>query len=125
MITFKHRGDFSKTERFLKRGNKLEYLDLLHSYGRAGVEALANATPVDSGVTASSWDYKIVKSAWGLTVSWFNTNVVSGTPIAIVLQYGHATRNGGFVQGIDYINPAIKPIFDSLADSIWRVVRKV
>ena len=111
MIRFSHKGDFSKVTRFLERAKEVVHLGDLDKYGREGVAALASATPVDSGLTASSWYYEIV-----------NRN---GSAIAIILQYGHGTRNGGWVQGRDYINPAIQPIFDKIANEAWKEVTKL
>lgn len=122
MIVIKHKGNFNKTERFLNRISKVDFLRILEKYGREGVNALAAATPVDSGLTANSWYYEIKTSRNSYTISWGNSNVVNGVPIAIVLQYGHATKNGGFVRGRDYINPAIQPIFDKIAEEAWREV---
>jgi len=122
MIIIRHSGNFSNTERFLKKASSLSYLQLLDKYGRAGVAALASATPIDSGLTADSWSYEIISSRNSYQIIWKNSNVVNGVAIAILLQYGHGTRNGGFVQGRDYINPAMKPIFDKLAEEAWREV---
>lgn len=125
MIGYKLQGDFSKTENFLdkiKRNYVLEHLD---KYGQLGVEALSAATPVDSGLTASSWSYTITRTRTSATITFHNSNIQNGVPIAIILQYGHATRNGGYVQGRDYINPAIQPIFDDLAAKAWGEVTKL
>jgi len=122
MVVFKHRGSFNNTEKFLKRATKINYRQILESYGREGVNALASATPVDSGVTASSWDYEVTIGKGSYSIAWTNSNVRDGVPIAIILQYGHGTGTGGYVQGRDYINPAIKPIFDKIAKSVWREV---
>lgn len=125
MITFRQKGDFSKLNRFLERAKETVRLGDLDRYGREGVAALASATPVDSGLTASSWYYEISRSKEGATISFKNSNINKGVPIAIILQYGHATRNGGWVEGRDYINPAIQPIFDRLANDAWKEVRKL
>lgn len=122
MIVFKHRGKFKKVEKFLTRNQRLEYIKILDKYGREGVAALQAATPVDSGETAGAWGYKIQIFGRSFNITWTNSNVVDGVPIAIIIQYGHATRNGGYVQGKDYINPALKPIFDRLVDEAWREV---
>jgi hypothetical protein len=119
MITITHKGNFSKTEKFLKKGFNRDYLTILEKYGREGVAALANATPIDSGETANSWGYKIDHYNGGATISWTNTSIVNGVSIAVLIQYGHGTRNGGYVQGRDYINPAIRPIFDKIANELW------
>lgn len=122
MISFRHKGDFSKVTRFLvdAKGKKLERI--LEKCGREGVAALASATPIDTGKTASSWFYKIEISKGSGTVSFYNSNIQNGVPIAIILQYGHGTRNGGWVEGRDYINPAMQPVFDKIANDAWREV---
>ena len=122
MITIKARGDFRKTESFFNRLIKADYLSILSKYGRRGVDALAAATPADSGKTASSWEYQIVDSGDSASIVWSNTNVNKGVNIAVILQYGHGTRNGGYVQGRDYINPAMQPIFDEIANEAWMEV---
>ena len=123
-VVFKHKGNLKKTTRFLERMVKEEYLKNLDKYGQEGVQALSLATPVDSGKTATSWDYRIEKTNDGTKIVWTNSNVNKGVNIAIILQYGHGTRNGGYVQGRDYINPAIRPIFDKIADDAWKEVTK-
>lgn len=122
MITFKHTGNFNKTDTFLKELIMSDYMNVLEKYGREGVRALAAATPIDSGETARSWGYTIKKYKGGASITWTNSHVVNGVPIAIILQYGHATRNGGYVQGRDYINPTLQPIFDKIANEVWREV---
>lgn len=122
MITFKHRGDFNNTERFFKRAQKMDFYKNLEKYARAGVATLASATPVDTGLTAASWDYEIRKEKNKVSIYWTNSNIQNGVPIAVILQYGHGTNNGGYVQGRDYINPAIQPIFDQIAESAWKEV---
>lgn len=124
MIKFKQKGDFSKTTNFLQATNKNNAISILERYGKDGVNALAAATPIDSGETANSWYYEITKSATGYAISFNNSNIQNGVPIAIILQYGHGTRNGGWVEGRDYINPAIQPLFDKIADSVWREVKR-
>ncbi len=124
MIKFKHYGDFKKTERFFKRASKINIQDILKKFGKEGVEALSAATPERTGVTKDSWDYEIITSSKSSTIIWTNSNIVHGVSIAIILQYGHGTKNGGYVQGRDYINPAIQPIFDKLADEAWREVTR-
>lgn len=121
-ITFRHKGDFSKTEKFFNSLLKLDYLNVLERYGRAGVAALASATPKDSGLTAASWDYEITHNGKETSIAFTNSNVKDGVNIAIILQYGHGTRNGGYVAGRDYINPAIQPIFDKIASDAWKEV---
>jgi len=124
MISFTQTGDFSKTSKFLSKAKGLRISDL-GKYGEQGVTALARNTPVDSGVTASSWSYKIITAGGKTTISWFNSSKVEGVPIAVILQYGHATKNGRWVAGRDYINPAIRPIFDKIADLAWKEVTKL
>jgi hypothetical protein len=125
MITFRQRGDFSKLTNFMERAKEAVHLGNLDKYGQEGVAALASATPVDTGQTANSWYYKIEQKNGSVSIGFYNTNIQNGVPIAIILQYGHATRNGGWVQGRDYINPAIQPIFDKIADTAWREVTKL
>ena len=124
MITFRHQGDFSKTTRFLEKVKGAVKLSDLDKYGREGVNALASATPVDSGLTAKSWYYTSQNKNGSVTITFNNSNIQNGVPIAIILQYGHGTRNGGWVQGRDYINPAIQPIFDKIANNAWREATK-
>lgn len=125
MISFRQQGDFARLTRYLERVKNVAHLGDLDKYGQAGVAALASATPVDSGQTANSWYYKIEHSKGSATISFHNSNIQNGVLIAIILQYGHGTGTGGWVQGRDYINPAIQPIFDSLANEAWREVTKV
>ena len=125
MIGFRQKGDFSKLTRYLERAKEVVRLGDLDKYGREGVAALASATPVDSGLTASSWEYEITITGNRASISFYNTNVQNGIPIAIILQYGHGTRNGGWVVGRDYINPAIQPIFDKIANNAWGEVTKL
>ena len=122
MISFRQKGDFSKLEKMLKNSFGKNYRRVLEQYGREGVAALAAATPKDSGKTASSWEYEITEKNGQLSVTWKNTNIHDGVNIAIILQYGHGTRNGGYVQGRDYINPALRPIFEKMADAAWKEV---
>lgn len=124
MITIRHRGSLSKTTRFLERAKHAVRLADLDKYGREGVAALASATPIESGLTASSWYYEISYSASGARITFNNSNVNKGVPIAIILQYGHGTGTGGWVEGRDYINPAIQPIFDRLVNDAWREVTR-
>ena len=125
MITFRQKGDFSKLTRFLEKAKEVVRLGDLDKYGREGVAALASATPIESGRTASSWYYQVENKNGSASITFYNSNVNKGVPIAIILQYGHGTRNGGFVQGRDYINPAIQPIFDRIADEAWKEVTKL
>lgn len=122
MITISHKGDFSKSIKFLNKIKVLSIERILERYGQKGVDALASATPVDTGKTASSWTYEITKTEGAYSINWLNTNVNKHVNIALILQYGHGTRNGGYVKGRDYINPAIQPIFDEIAESAWREV---
>ena len=125
MIRFRQKGDFSKLTRYFERVKEVVRLGDLDKYGRAGVAALASATPVDSGLTASSWYYKIENKGGSVTISFHNSNIQNGVPIAIILQYGHGAGTGGWVEGRDYINPAIQPIFDEIANNAWREVTKL
>ena len=119
MITFSHKVDFSITTNFLKKLKRNKITVDLDKYGRMGVEALSNATPTDTGLTAKSRKYEIIQGDGSVTIRYYNTNVQNGIPIAVILQYGHATKNGGWVEGQDYINPAIQPIFDSIVKEAW------
>ena len=125
MISFRQKGDFSKLTSFLERAKNVVKAGDLDKYGREGVAALASATPVESGLTASSWYYEVKSQNGSATISFYNSNVNKGVPIAIILQYGHGTRNGGWIEGRDYINPAIQPVFDKIADAAWREVTKL
>lgn len=123
-IYFENKGDFSKTFKFLNTLTKGNYMRaMLEKYGKRGVEALAAATPVRTGETASSWGYEIEEKDGKITLTWTNSHVEKHVNIALILQYGHATRNGGYVRGIDYINPALKPIFEAMALEAWKEVR--
>ena len=124
MISFRQKGDFSKMSSFLEKAKEAVKFGDLDRYGREGVAALESATPKDSGLTASSWDYKIIRGNGSVSITFHNTHINKGVPIAIILQYGHGTRNGGWVEGRDYINPAIQPIFDKILDELWREVTK-
>ena len=125
MITFRQKGDFSNLTRYLERVKGAVNLSVLDRYGREGVAALASATPVDSGATANSWYYKVENKNGSATISFYNSNIQNGVPIAIILQYGHGTGTGGWVEGRDYINPAIQPIFDKIANEAWKEVTKL
>lgn len=124
MVMFRQKGNFRRTSDFLKRANRLNLDVILNQYGQEGVEALRAATPKDTGTTANSWSYIVHKGTGSITITWSNSNIVDGVPIAVILQYGHGTRNGGYVQGIDYINPAMKPIFDKIAQRAWEEVKR-
>ena len=125
MIVIKQKGDFSKTTRFLKASTRAINTKLLDKYGQKGVDALSSATPVDTGKTANSWYYKVESKDNVASITFYNSNIQNGVPIAIILQYGHGTRNGGWVEGRDYINPAIQPIFDDIVNEAWREVTKL
>lgn len=125
MISFRQKGDFSKLTNFLEKAKEAVKLGDLDKYGREGVAALASATPIDSGLTADSWYYKITNKNGSASITFYNSNIQNGCPIAIILQYGHGTKNGGWVEGRDYINPAIQPIFDEIAENAWREVTKL
>ena len=125
MIKVSHKGDFSKTIKFMKEAAKAVDLNMFKKYGQDGVNALKAATPVDTGLTADSWYYEITKTKNSITINFNNSNVQNGVPIAIILQYGHGTRNGGYVKGRDYINPAIQPIFEKLTNDAWKEVTKL
>ena len=120
MLTFRQKGDFSKLTSYLERAKEFAELGFLDKYGREGVAALASATPVKTGLTAASWQYKIERTNNSTSLVFYNTNIVKGVSIAVILQYGHGTGNGGWVEGRDYINPAIQPIFDRIADELRR-----
>lgn len=122
MIGIRCKGDFSKSKRYLNRVKTAIRLKDLDRFGKEGVEALASATPVDSGLTARSWSYKIERNANEVKIVFLNSNIQNGVPIAIILQYGHGTGTGGWVEGRDYINPAIQPIFDRIANDAWKEV---
>ena len=122
MITFKQTGDFEKLEAYLKSAPKRLHKTALERFGEEGVRALSSATPIDSGYTAESWYYKIEKTNTGLYINFYNSNIVDGVPIAIILQYGHGTGTGGYVQGRDYINPALQPVFDQIIKDFWEEV---
>ena len=125
MIGFRQKGDFSKTTKFLTKLKQNVDISTFEKYGKKGVAALASATPVDSGLTANSWYYKIEKTDGSISLLFCNSNIQNGVPIAVILQYGHGTRNGGWVQGRDYINPAIQPLFDKIAENAWKEVTKL
>ena len=125
MIKFRQKGDFSKLSKFLERAKEVVHIGNLDKYGQEGVAALSSATPVDTGNTANSWYYEIENKKGSVKISFCNSNIQNGVPIAVILQYGHGTNNGGWVQGRDYINPAIRPIFDKIADDAWREVTKL
>lgn len=125
MVRFRQKGDFSKLSRFLERAKEAVKLGDLDKYGREGVRALRSATPMDSGLTAESWYYKINRGEGSVSISFHNSNRNKGVLIAIILQYGHGTGTGGWVEGQDYINPSIKPIFNKIAEDAWKEVTKL
>ena len=124
MIQIRQKGDFKKLTSFLERAKEGLDIGVLDKYGRKGVAALSSATPVDTGLTASSWFYKIENKNGVVKIEFHNSNIQNGVPIAVILQYGHGTRNGGYVAGRDYINPAIQPVFDELAKNAWKEVAR-
>lgn len=123
VIIFRQKGDWKKTRKFLKRCSDLDLDDVLNLYGQEGVDALAKATPKDTGKTAASWSYEVTKGRESIVITWKNSNIVDGVSIAVILQYGHGTRNGGYVEGVDYINPAMRPVFERIAARAWGEVR--
>lgn len=125
MITLRQKGDFSNTMKYFEKLKEVAKLGILDKYGRKGVEALSSATPVDTGLTAASWYYEIEHSGSSAAIQFFNSNVNNGVPIAIILQYGHGTGTGGWVQGRDYINPVIQPLFDEMANEVWKEVTNI
>ena len=125
MITFRQKGDFSKLTWYLEKVKEAANVGVLDKYGQAGVAALSSATPVESGLTAQSWYYEIEHTKSSAVIRFLNSNVNNGVPIAVILQYGHGTGTGGWVEGRDYINPAIQPIFDNIAEDAWKEVTKL
>jgi len=125
MITFTQKGSFKNTERYLARLKTAQLYAVLNKYGSLGVAALSNATPVESGETAAAWTYTIEQRPGYYSIHWRNTHVHEGRPIAILLQYGHGTGTGGYVQGRDYVNPAVRPIFDQMANEAWKEVTRI
>jgi hypothetical protein len=123
MITVSEGGSFDNIDKFINAMKREDAFRFLDAFGRQGVEALANSTPVDTGITSNSWDYEIQKSNGRYSIVWTNSNTESGVPVAIFIQYGHATKNGGWVEGRDFINPAIRPIFDKIAQQVWERVK--
>lgn len=124
-IGIRQKGNFKKTEKLLKKSLGKDYRGILEKYGQRGVSALAAATPIDTGDTAACWDYDIIQNGSNISIVWNNYNINKGVNIAVILQYGHATRNGGWVEGRDYINPALQPIFDKLAEEAWKEVTRL
>lgn len=124
MITLTVKGDYKKTRRMLEKAEHMNINSILNKYGKEGVEALRLATPVDSGKTADSWGYRVSQDRNGASIYWTNSNIVNGISIAVILRYGHGTGTGGYVKGRDYLSPAIRPIFDEIAESAWKEVVK-
>ena len=124
MISFEQKGDFKNLTSFLERVKGAAHVSNLDEFGKRGVAALSAATPVDTGATASMWSYKIERHGDTVSINFCNDNINDNVPIAIILQYGHGTKGGGYVQGRDYINPAVQPIFDEIANKAWREVSK-
>ena len=125
IITFRHKGNFDKTVSFFEAARKKRYFDVLGKYAQEGVDALSRATPKDTGLAASSWYYELGLSGGYYSITWLNSDIENGFPVAIKLQYGHGTGTGGYVQGVDYINPAIKPVFDKIAAAVWKEVQSL
>lgn len=124
MITFESKGSFEDTERWLKRMSKNDIFSSLDRYGAEGTAALESATPIDTRITAGSWSHEVLRDGKSWSIIWSNSNVVGDTPVVILLQYGHGTRTGGYVQGQDFINPALQPIFDKIATEVWKEVTR-
>lgn len=122
-VSFTFSGSLSKTEKFLKTIQKLDVAALIEKQAQRGVTALSNATPRDSGRVANSWGYEIAKSRGSVVITWTNTDVENGFPVAVMIQYGHGTGTGGYVPGKDYINPALRPVFDDIIDTVWKAVK--
>lgn len=125
MISFTQRGSFNNTETYLRRLKTAQLYSVLGKYGSMGVSALSAATPVRTGATAQAWSYTIQQRLGYYSIRWHNSNDVGGIPLAVLLQYGHGTGTGGYVQGRDYINPAIRPIFDQMANDAWKEVTRI
>lgn len=122
IISFEVRGSFNRLETYLKSLSKLNITAILEAHGQEGVAALIGATPVDSGLAASSWGYEVSTANGRYTIAWTNADIENGFPVAIMLQFGYGTGTGGYVQGVDYINPAIQPIFDRIENEVWKAV---
>jgi hypothetical protein len=122
VIKIKHRGNFNNAEKFLAGAKNIDFAKILAPYGQLGVTALAGATPVRSGETAASWSYEINVTRSGVTLAWTNSKMAGNVPLVILIQYGHGTGTGGYVQGVDFINPALRPVFDNIINNVWREV---
>lgn len=125
MFNFKVRGNWDRTERFLKRAYNLDLGKLLEKYAQQGVEALSASTPVNTGLAASSWGYRIDQGKGESTITWTNSDIEGGCSVVLLIQYGHGTRNGGYVEGRDFINPAMRPVFDNMITEIWKEVERL
>ncbi len=125
MISLRQKGDFSNAMKYFEKLRNVAKLGILDKYGKKGVEALSSATPIDSGTTAASWYYEIKHSGDSAAIQFYNSNINNGVPIALILQYGHGTGTGGWVQGRDYINPVIQPLFDEMAKEVWKEVTRI
>lgn len=123
MITVSQSGSFDNTDKFINSMKKDEAFRFLDAFGRQGVAALRSSTPVDTSLTSNSWKYEIIKNKGKYSIVWSNINVESGIPVAILIQYGHATKDGGWVDGIDYVNPTMRPLFNKIADQVWERVK--
>lgn len=125
MIKFSQKGDFSKVTGYFQKQSRRDKYKILNRYGQMGVEALKEATPKDTGLTSESWSYDVSVHGDRASIIWNNKNIIDGVPIAIILQYGHATGNGGWVEGLDYINPALQTVFDQMALELWKEMTEV
>ena len=121
-ISYKVSGSFKNIEEFLKHGSQVDVMGIMSSYGASGVKALSDATPLDSGRAASSWDYTVTKKGAIYSIVWINSDIEDGFPVVVMIQYGHGTGTGGWIEGIDFINPAIKPVVEKIADRILKAV---
>lgn len=122
MVSIKHRGSFSKTTKFLTHAKSNTIYQIMRKYGELGVSRLESMTPVDTADTAHSWSYKLKVGERSAKITWSNSNFNDGAQIAILIQYGHTTKNGGWIEGRDYINPALRPVFDQMANEVWKEV---
>ena len=122
MITFAQKGDFKNTEKFLRKMSSFDFSNTLKNVAQGGVRALSLATPIDSGLAADSWGYIIERTRSSFSITWTNSDIENGFPVALMIQYGHGTGTGGYVQGRDYINPAMRPIFEQIIESLWTEV---
>jgi hypothetical protein len=125
IIQITQKGSFKNTEKYLERLSKLKVDQILNKYGTIGQNALSNATPADTGLASQSWYYSIKSGPGYHSIRWHNSDTENGFPVAIMIQYGHGTGTGGYVQGRDYINPAIRPVFDQLVNEVWEEVTKI